>query len=147
MNEIIKPHSFEAAKNHIEQFSKNTPTNLEIEKVETEGGFLWLFDHNVTGDELNRVTAQIQECLVYFNNLQAEFIKEFGQVYKALESLDGEYIPAICSAIKGAEIASNQAKEAQIDIKKTIEALKKIIDILKEHKTKLDKLKHLEKEI
>ena len=58
--------------------------------------------------------------------------------------MDKEYIPAILSAIKGAETASNQAKAAQIDIKKTIEAQKKIITVLERHKEKLDKLNHLE---
>ncbi len=144
MNEIIKPHSFEDAKQHIHAFSGRTSSNLGLEKVNDSGGLFGWFEHTVTGTELNKVTAQVQDYLIKFNELHIDFIKEFGQVYKALESLDKEYIPAILSAIKGAETASNQAKAAQIDIKKTIEAQKKIITVLERHKEKLDKLNHLE---
>lgn len=143
MNEIIKPHSFEDAKQHIQTFVDETPSNLELSTVSNEGGLFGLFNHKVTGNELNKVTSQIQNYLIAFNKLNSMFIDEFGQVYKALESLDSEYIPAILSSIKGAEIASNQAKAAQDDITKTIAAQKKIIKVLENHKDKLDRLKHL----
>ena len=52
MDEIeIKRHSFELAKNRLKEFSEKTEDELEIDKVETDGGFLWLFDHKVTGYE------------------------------------------------------------------------------------------------
>lgn len=141
-NEIIKPHSFEDAKNHIQTFSNRTSLDLELSRVSSSGGLFGWFDHKVTGDELNNVTSQIQDYLIKFNGLHADFINEFGQVYKALESLDNEYIPAILSAVKGAERASEQAKAAHNDIKKSIEAEKKIVKVLEEHKEKLDKLKY-----
>lgn len=141
--EIIKPHSFENAKKHIKTFSNRTSPDLGLDKVSTSGGLFGWFDHNVTGEELNKVTGQIQDYLIKFNGLHSDFINEFGQVYKALESLDKEYIPAILSAVKGAERASEQAKKAQEDIKKIIDGQKKTIKILEDHKAKLDKLKHL----
>lgn len=141
--EIIKPHSFENAKKHIKAFSNRTSPDLGLDKVSTSGGLFGWFDHNVTGEELNKVTGQIQDYLIKFNGLHSDFINEFGQVYKALESLDKEYIPAILSAVKGAERASEQAKKAQEDIKKIIDGQKKTIKILEDHKAKLDKLKHL----
>lgn len=151
MEEIIKPHSFESAKQHIQTFASSTTTNTDLSKVDTSGGLFGWFDHNVTGAELNKVTGQVQEHLIRINDLQKSFISEFGQVYNALESLDKEYIPAILSAVKGAEESSNQAKQAsdkahkaQTDINKTIEAQKKVIAILSEHKKKLDSFKHLE---
>lgn len=142
-HEIIKPHTFEKAKKHIEEFSNRTSPDLGLDKVSTSGGLFGWFDHNVTGEELNKVTGQIQDYLIKFNALHSDFINEFGQVYKALESLDKEYIPAILSAVKGAEKASEQAKKAQEDIKKIIDGQKKTIKILENHKAKLDKLKHL----
>lgn len=143
MGEIIKPHSFEDAKRHIQSFSNRTSVDVGLDKVDVSGGFFGWGDHKVTGTELNNITTQIQNHLIRSNGLHADLIKEFGQVYRALESLDGEYIPAILSAVKGAETASNQAKAAQDDIKKTIEAQKRMITVLEEHKSKLDKLKHL----
>jgi len=142
-HEIIKPHSFEEAKKHIKEFSDRTSPDLGLDKVSTSGGLFGWFDHNVTGEELNRVSGQIQDYLIKFNGLHSDFINEFGQVYKALESLDKEYIPAILSAVKGAELASDQAKSAQKDIRKIIDGQKKTIKILEDHKAKLDKLKHL----
>jgi hypothetical protein len=141
--EIIKPHSFENAKKHIKAFSNRTSPDLGLDKVSTSGGLFGWFDHNVTGEELNKVTGQIQDYLIKFNGLHSDFINEFGQIYKALESLDKEYIPAILSAVKGAERASEQAKKAQEDIKKIIDGQKKTIKILEDHKAKLDKLKYL----
>lgn len=142
-NEIIKPHSFEEAKHHIQTFSSKTSSDLGLSRVDSSGGLFGLGKHKVTGDELNKITGQIQDYLIKFNGLHSDFITEFGQVYKALESLDSEYIPAILSAVKGAERASEQAKAAHDDIKKSIEAEKKIVKVLEEHKEKLDKLKHL----
>lgn len=142
-NEIIKPHTFEDAQKNIKEFLDRTSPDLGIDKVSTSGGLFGWFDHNVTGEELNKVTGQIQDYLIKFNGLHSDFIKEFGQVYKALESLDKEYIPAILSAVKGAERASEQAKKAQEDIKKIIDGQKKTIKILEDHKAKLDKLKYL----
>lgn len=142
-DEIIKPHSFEDAIKHIKAFSNRTSPDLGLDKVDTSGGLFGWFDHNVTGEELNKVTGQIQDYLIKFNSLHSDFINEFGQVYKALESLDKEYIPAILSAVKGAERASEQAKKAQEDIKKIIDGQKKTIKILEDHKAKLEKLKHL----
>lgn len=142
-NEIIKPHTFEDAQKNLKEFLDRTSPDLGIDKVSTSGGLFGWFDHNVTGEELNKVTGQIQYYLIKFNGLHSDFIKEFGQVYKALESLDKEYIPAIISAVKGAERASEQAKKAQEDIKKIIDGQKKTIKILEDHKAKLDKLKYL----
>lgn len=142
-HKIIKPHSFEDAKNHIQTFSKRTSSNLGLSKVSTSGGLFGLFDHVVTGEELNTITGEISNYLIRFNGLHTDFINEFGQVYKALESLDKEYIPAILSALKGAEMASNQAKTANDNNKKSIEELEKITSVLENHKENLDKLKHL----
>lgn len=58
MNELaIKRHSFDVAKNRLKEFSEKTEAELEIDKVRTDGGFLGLCDHKVTGYELNRRLA------------------------------------------------------------------------------------------
>jgi septal ring factor EnvC (AmiA/AmiB activator) len=72
------------------------------------------------------------------------FIKEFGEVYNALEALDKEYIQAILISIKAAEQASQEAKDAQKDIERTIEIQKQTITVLKTFKEKLEKYEHLE---
>lgn len=151
MDELIRPHDFEEAKEHIQTFANNTSACTDLDRVSTRGGLFGWFDHNVTGAELNKVTGQVQDHLVRINELQKSFISEFGQVYKALESLDSEYIKGILIAVKGAQESSDQAKsasekvqKAQTDISKTIEGQKKVISILTEHKKKLETIKHLD---
>ena len=143
--------SFENAKKELKTFSNRNSEDFGINKVAVDGGFLWLGDHKVTGSELNKVTSQVQDYLIKINGFSKDVVKEIGCVYDALESLDKEYIPAILTGVKGAEIASNQAKEAseharvaQEDIKETIQKQKKIVGVLEKHKEKLDKLVHLE---
>ena len=145
MNELtIQTHNFEESKHQLKIFSEQTTTDLELRKVDSSGGLFGLFDHRVTGDELNNLTSQIQGYLIDMNTLHTEFIKEFGQVYTALEALDKDYIQAILIAIKAAEKANVDVKVAQEDIKRTIELQKKTINVLKQFKDKIDKYKHLE---
>lgn len=140
---IIKTHNFEKSKNQLKVFSEQTSTDLELRKVDISGGFLGLGDHKVTGYELNSLTSQIQKYLINFNSLHTKFIKEFGQVYNALEALDKDYIQAILIAIKAAEKANNEVKIAQGDITKTIDLQKKTINVLKQFKEKIESYEHL----
>ena len=141
---VIQTHNFEKAKNQLKEFSLTKPEELALKEVEINGGLFNCFDHKVTGQELNDLTNQIQGYLVKFNTLNTKFIKEFGEVYNALEALDKEYIQAILISIKAAEKASKEAKDAQKDINKTIEVQKQTITVLKKFKEKLDKYEHLE---
>ena len=145
MNElVIQTHNFENAKNQLKEFSLTKPEELALKKVDVDGGLFNWFDHKVTGQELNALTKQLQGYLIKFNTLNTKFIKEFGEVYNALEALDKEYIQAILISIKAAEKASQEAKDAQKDINKTIEVQKQTIAVLKKFKDKLDKHEHLE---
>lgn len=147
----IKSYNFDNAKNNLKKFSEGVSTTVNLETVKTEGGLFGLFDHKVTGQELNNLTGQIQEYLISINNQNMKTIKEFGQIYEALEALDKEYINAILISIKGAETASNQAKKAAlnaekntIDISNTIKVQEQTIKILKKFKEQIDQYKSLE---
>ncbi|USK72249.1 hypothetical protein [Peribacillus asahii] len=141
---VIQTHNFEKAKNQLKEFSLTKSEELALKEFEVNGGLFNWFDHKVTGQELNELTTQIQGYLIQFNNLNAKFIKEFGEVYNALEALDKEYIQAILISVKAAEKASKEAKDAQKDINKTIEVQKQTIGVLKKFKEKLDKYEYLE---
>lgn len=143
-NIVIKKHNFDKAKNNIKQFSLMKPDQLALEKVDVSGGLFNWFDHKVTGAELNSLTNQIQDYLIKFNNLNSKFIKEFGEVYNALDALDNEYIQGILISVKAAEQASMEVKEAQKDIKRAIEVQKQTLKVLENFKNKLDKFKYLE---
>lgn len=151
---VIKQHNFENAKNEIKKFSEQTTTELDLKRVDDSKGvgeFLgdWFLgrgiglDHKVTGEELNQLTTQIQTHLCSINNTQIKMVKEFGQVYSALEALDNDYIQAILVSIKATEETSQSIQEAQEQIKKIVENQRKTLEELKKFKQKLDSYAHL----
>ena len=146
--EIIAPHTFEVAKDKIHSLSKSVP-NVSLQEFQTEGSIISWNDHKVTGDEVNTLlVSPLQSTLIDINKTIRSLFDIADEVYKALESLDKEYIQGIIVAVKSAETASDQAKEAssqaldaskkaiqaQADIKETIEALRVTVNRLKEFK-------------
>ena len=151
---VIQYHDFENAKKELKKFSEHTTTDLDLKRVDDSKGvgeFLgdWFFgrgiglDHKVTGEELNDLTSQIQTHLHSINNTQIKLIKEFGQVYSALEALDKDYIQAILVSIKATEETSQSIQEIQGQIKKNVENQRKTLEELKKFKQKLDSYAHL----
>lgn len=151
---VIQYHDFENAKKDIKKFSEQTTTDLDLRRVEDNKGvreFIgdWFFGrgigltHKVTGEELNELTSQIQTHLHCINNTQIKLIKEFGQVYSALEALDKDYIQAILISIKSTEETSQSIQETQGQIKKIVENQRKTLEGLKKFKQKLDGYAHL----
>lgn len=151
---VIQHHDFENAKIEIKKFSEQTTTDLDLKRVDDSKGvgeFLgdWFFgrgiglDHKVTGEELNELTSQIQTHLHSLNNTQIKLIREFGQVYSALEALDKDYIQAILVSINATEETSQSIQETQEQIKKIVENQRKTLEELKKFKQKLDNYSHL----
>ena len=93
--------------------------------------------------ELNRITTQIQDYLISLNHLNQGLVDEFGQVYKAFEYLDKDYISGIVASIKAAEKVSMEEQKDRKDIKELIEQHKQAIAVLKKFKADIEKLKHL----
>lgn len=144
MNElVIKTHDFEQAKKGLKEFSQKKSEDLNIDTVDTDGWFLGLGNHKVTGDELNERLSTIQKHLIDLNNTNNKTIKEFGQVYSALEALDNDYIKAILTSIKATEKTSERIQATQEQIKKIVDDQKKTLEVLKKFKQKLDGYAHL----
>lgn len=139
----IKTHDFETAKKSLQDFAEQVPEELEIAAVETDGGFLGLGDHKVTGDELNERLGTIQQHLIEIKNMNDRTIKEFGQVYSALEALDRDYIQAILISIKGTEKTSEGIANAQKKIREIINNQKKTLEVLIKFKEEIESYKHL----
>jgi|GEM_PF-420803 len=165
MNEIaIKRHSFDLAKNRLKEFSEKTEAELEIDKVRIDGGFFGLGDHKVTGYELNRRLETIQGHFIAVNTTNNKVIKEFREVYNALDALDKEYITSIVANVKAIEKTSNDVRVQQgtlkqhneklanqqsklnahqAEIEKNVANISKIVTALKVFKEKLEGYKHL----
>lgn len=163
MNEL-KRHNFDAAKNRLKEFSEKTEAELAIDRVRIDGGFLGLGDHKVTGYELNSRLESIQGHLIDVNTTNNMTIKEFKEVYNALDSLDKEYITSIVANVKAIEKTSNDVRKQQeilkqhndkltiqqnkldfhqVDMDKQIDNVKKVVTTLKAFKEQLDGYKHL----
>ena len=165
MNELdIKRQSFDLAKNRLKEFSEKTEAELAIDRVRTDGGFLGFGDHKVTGYELNTRLESIQGHLIDINKTNNRTIKEFKEVYNALDSLDKDYITCIVANVKAIEKTSNDVRKQQetlkkhndklatqqnkldyhqVEIDKNVDNMKKIVTTLKTFKEKLDGYKHL----
>lgn len=146
MDDLIKKHNFEKAKQNIKSFAENLPDNPRLKRVSEDAGpFGWL-NHDVSGKELNELASQIQDCLVSNNQNIRKTIQEFRVIYETLEYLDKDYLAGIVASVKAAEAASEAANKntekldvAQQDIKKNLDGLKKLVEKLKDFKCKSEK--------
>lgn len=164
MNEIaIKQHSFEIAKNRLKEFSEKTETNFELKGVDTDG-FFPFSDHRVTGKEFNEKLVDILNYFTTINETNNKIIKEFREVYNALDVLDKDYITSIVANVKAIEKTSNDVRIQQnilkqhneklenqqnkldihqVEINKSVESISKIVSALKIFKDKLEEYRHL----
>ncbi|MBE6300652.1 MAG: hypothetical protein E7085_02185 [Parabacteroides distasonis] len=131
---LIKRHNFEIEKNKIQEVSKNLPPSPYFRRVEVDGGLFNWGDHKVTGREMNDFVSDVQDEMISINYTFKYVIGAFKDVYKALDYLDKEYIKGILISIEGAEKASKQALSAHEGNKKTIQALQRTVEILKDFK-------------
>ena len=133
---------FEKAKREIEEFSKQLPKNYSLPSVDTDkevGEFLGDiifgrglgFDHQVTGEELNKIVSKIGSILCDINDVEIKLVKEFGTLYEALDALDTDYIEGIVSALEENKIVSNALSVTQNNLEQTVqqqaEAFRKIV--------------------
>ena len=140
---VIKEHDFQEAKNSLKKYTEHAKKQVELSRVPYDGGLFNLGDHKVTGSELNRITTQIQDYFISLNNLSQGLVDEFGQVYKAFEYLDKDYISGIVASIKAAEEVSKKEQQDRKDIKELVEQHKQSIAVLKKFKADIEKLKHI----
>ncbi len=142
----IETHKFERSKNNLKEFSEQTKTYLELNKVRTNGNFLDILskglfginNHSVTGKELNELTSQIQEHLIKINDTQVKVIKEFGEVYNTFESLDRDYMNKICLSIRGLEEINRKISKNIEDIEKLLNNQKLTLEAILKFKKEVE---------
>lgn len=126
----IDGHDFEAAKNSLKQILNCTKTKPQLTQVKTSGGLFDLFSHNVTGEELNNLTAQIEDLLIQLNSFDINALNQVGKIYDIIERLDKDYIQKIVRTLERAEKASQEAKEAGVDAQKALKDTTKTVNDL-----------------
>lgn len=136
---VIKRHNFNAIKKRLKEFSEKTEPELEVDKVQTDGGFLGLGDHKVTGYELNKRLEKIQENFIAIRTTNHKLIKEFREVYDVFEVLDKEYITAIIDNVKSIEKNNNDFRKHQKMLEQHNEKLANQQSKLNAHQTEIEK--------
>ena len=136
----ISNHDFDEAKEHLKEFAEQSQDELYFDTVRTHEDFFGFefAEHGVTGKEFNTLVEQTQNYISKFYDNQQKLIEEFGQVYKALEALDKDYIQAILSSVAAIEITNKKILKEQTRIEKTIENQKATLLALKHFKEKFD---------
>ncbi len=139
----ISKHDFDEAKEHLKEFAEQSQDELYFDKVRTHDDFFGFefAEHGVTGNEFNTLVEQTQNYISKFYDNQQTFIEEFGQVYKALEALDKDYIQAILSSVAAIEHTNKKILKEQARIDKTIEKQKLTLEALKQFKEKFNEEK------
>jgi len=139
----ISKHDFDEAKEHLKEFAEQSQDELYFDKVRTHDDFFGFefAEHGVNGREFNTLVEQIQNYISKFYDNQQTLIEEFGQVYKALEALDKDYIQAILSSVAAIEHNNKKILKEQARIDKTIEKQKLTLEALKQFKEKFNEEK------
>ncbi|SHN23837.1 hypothetical protein [Gracilibacillus kekensis] len=143
-------NGFNKKKNELKAFSKKLPKEAELPSVPITGGLFGLFNYDVTGSDLNRLTDSIQNKMIEQNKVLVRTIQEFNTIYDTFSALDKEYIQGILVSLKAAEEANAKAlkgiegvQENQTEIKHIINQQKQVIQVLKNFKDKVEKIEHL----
>lgn len=139
----ISKHDFNEAKEHLKEFAEQSQDELYFDTVRTHEDFFGFefAEHGVTGKEFNTLVEQTQNYISKFYDNQQTLIEEFGQVYKALEALDKDYIQAILSSVAAIEHTNKKILKEQARIDKTIEKQKLTLEALKQFKEKFNEEK------
>ena len=135
----ISNHDFNTAKEQLKKFAEQDVKELKFDKVRTHEdifGLEWA-EHGVTGKELNSLIEKLQK---YFSNVydrDQNLIKEFGEVYKALEALDKDYIQAILTSVSAIKKTNEKILIEQERIDKSIDKQTATLVALKQFKEKV----------
>lgn len=120
---MIKKHHFEEAKRRIGEYSKNLPQDQPLTLVREDEGLFGLFDHKVTGKELNALVKVVQNDQRAVNSVLIQIIHGFKEIYNTFDYLDSEYVNGIIETIKDLEKVSKQVKIQQEETGTHVEAL------------------------
>lgn len=132
----VSNHDFNAAKEQLKKFAEQDVEELKFDKVRTHEDFFGLewSEHGVTGKEFNSLVEKVQKYFSKVFDRDQNLIEEFGEVYKALEALDKDYIQAILTSVSAIKKTNEKILIEQERIDQTIEKQKATLIALKQFK-------------
>lgn len=105
-----KQPRFEVALQEVESLSLKAKEHERLKPVSEQGKFLKIGSHKVTGKELNKATAHIDDSIIEMKNVQIDALRHIIQLYQVVDALDAEHIAGILAAAKAAETATDWAR-------------------------------------
>lgn len=102
---------------------------------------LYFFDKSLTAKEMNTFVAELQNRLHYTNNSIDNSLREIKGIYKALDTLDKDYIEGIIESLNKANEAINDVKKNSEQNAETIGALNMTVEELLKLKGTITQLK------
>ena len=99
---------FEVQKRNLKSLTSEINNEVQLPNVNSKD---FIFNHKVTGDEMNNFTVAIQHILTELGNTDIKVVKQFEAVYNTLDTLDREYLNSIVGNIKTVEALSNDIKK------------------------------------
>ena len=120
----------------MKKFAEQDIEELKFDKVRTHEDFFgveWA-EHGVTGKEFNSLVEKVQKYFSKVYDRDQNLIEEFGEVYKALEALDKDYIQAILTSVSAIKKTNEKILIEQERIDQTIEKQKATLIALKQFK-------------
>lgn len=135
----ISNHDFNAAKEQLKKFAEQDVEELKFDKVRTHEDFFGLewSEHGVTGKEFNSLVEKVQKYFSKVYDRDQNLIEEFGEVYKALEALDKDYIQAILTSVSAIKKTNEKILIEQERIDKSIDKQTATLIALKQFKEKV----------
>lgn len=132
----VSNHDFNAAKEQLKKFAEQDVEELKFDKVRTHEDFFGVewSEHGVTGKEFNSLVEKVQKYFSKVYDRDQNLIEEFGEVYKALEALDKDYIQAILTSVSAIKKTNEKLSIDQERIDQTIEKQKATLIALKQFK-------------
>ncbi len=132
----VSNHDFNAAKEQLKKFAEQDVEELKFDKVRTHEDFFGVewSEHGVTGKEFNSLVEKVQKYFSKVYDRDQNLIEEFGEVYKALEALDKDYIQAILTSVSAIKKTNEKILIEQERIDQTIEKQKATLIALKQFK-------------
>ncbi len=131
----IEKREFDNNKKQLKEFAEKHEQDLYLQEFKSSEGPFDLFNHKVTGDEMNNFIEVLQTYLFEFSESDKRIIKEFQHVYDTFDALDKEYINGIVGNIKTLKETSDDNRKKHEQIAELISFLKNGI---KENESKLE---------
>lgn len=153
----VSPNRFQVQKNALQEFSKEVPPTVKLPVATNDSFFSFLGRDRVSSEDVNKLARKIQDGMIEQNKYIIKIIKEFEVVYNTFNSLDQEYVQEIVRSFNVAIEAQKTANQnilrlnkqqqeiekGQKDITTIVNDLRRVVEVLKNFKTKLERLEHL----